>query len=966
MAAFIFFYYAHEACFAMTFAERIPVSLVILLAISKAACGQQTPVSYLQVAPVLKQYCSGCHDGAEPEGDFSTKSWSTLMAGTPDGPVLVAGKLEQSRLWQLLNGQSEPAMPPVEEPQPTAEELALLRQWIEQGALGESADPTSQLHLDVPNLSPAPAKFHFVGAACQVTESAFAIGGLGQVRLMAGGKATPVWTADGLAGKVNSLRPSPSGNWLVVGGGIAGVGGEALLLDAKQGTVVQRFVGHDDTIYCAATSPDGRWLATGSYDRRIHLWDIASGQIVRTLTGHNGAIYDLDFDPSGQLLATASADQTVKIWRVENGERLDTLGQPEGEQRAVRFSPDGQFVCAAGTDKQIRKWQIVSHDQPAINPLLVARYAHEAEIVQLAFVDQQRLLSSSTDKTVKLWDFKQISGLETVANLSDVPVGLCLPGASLDGASVVQIDALRLPLKPTSPQPSRSTAAATAPATETPATETDTATIAELATQRPPSPAVADQTTSSLATQYDECEPNNSPEHALAISPAAVVSGTIAAATDGVADQDLLRFHATPDQTWIIEVNAARTQSPLDSRIDILDTQGEPVLRTRLQATRASYFTFRGKDSTTSDDFRLHKWEDMELDEYLYTNGEVNRLWLYPRGPDSGFKVYPGAGHRYAYYDTTPLAHALGQTTYIVRELATDEVPLPNGLPVFPIFYQNDDDGLARLGKDSRLTFVAPVAGDYFLRIRDARGFGGDDYKYQLTLRPPQPDFQLSLTGTELKLPVQSGREWTVAAQRIDGLEGEISIELSGLPEGVMATNPLIIEAGQNNALGCLYVTAAAIEKLGEQKTFEVNLTATAQTGEQTITRALTEKLKVTIEDMTEVQLRLVTAVDPIVDLEELSIAPGQTITARVVVERNGTESRIELGKEDSGRNLPHGAFVDNIGLSGLLIPEGQTQREFFITAAPKVAPGRRQFHLRSGTAGNPTSRPIWLNVVAQ
>ncbi|MEZ6076210.1 MAG: hypothetical protein R3C56_11235 [Pirellulaceae bacterium] len=52
------------------------------------------------------------------------------------------------------------------------------------------------------------------------------------------------------------------------------------------------------------------------------------------------------------------------------------------------------------------------------------------------------------------------------------------------------------------------------------------------------------------------------------------------------------------------------------------------------------------------------------------------------------------------------------------------------------------------------------------------------------------------------------------------------------------------------------------------------------------------------------------------------------------------------MGKEDSGRNLPHGAFVDNIGLSGLLIPEGQTQREFFITAAPKVAPGRRQFHL--------------------
>ncbi|MEO8270990.1 MAG: hypothetical protein ABI557_14805, partial [Aureliella sp.] len=753
---------------------------------------------------------------------------------------------------------AEPAMPPAEEPQPTAEELKLLREWIEQGAPGESAEPTSTLHLDVPSLTPAPAQFHHVGAACQVSDTTIAIGGLGQVRLMVDGNATPVWTTDGLAGKINSLRLGPAGDWLVVGGGIAGVGGEALLLDLKQGTVVQRFVGHEDAIYCAATSPDGRWLATGSYDRRILLWDVASGQIVRTLTGHNGAIYDLDFDPSGRLLATASADQTVKIWRVDDGERLDTLGQPEGEQRAVRFSPDGQFIFAAGADKQIRKWQIVSREQPAINPLLVARYAHEGDIVQLAFLDPQRLLSSSTDRTVKLWDSEQISGLGTVAILSDVPVGLCLSGASPAGSTVVQLDSQRLPLELTSRNPSQSDVAA--------ASDTFAVEMRAVETERPPTPAVADRPTTDVTTQYSESEPNDSPEQALVISPAAVVTGTIAAKTGGGADQDLIRFHATPGQTWIIEVNAARAQSPLDSRIDILDAQGAPVLRTRLQATRASYFTFRGKDSTTSDDFRLHKWEDMELDEYLYANGEVNRLWLYPRGPDSGFKVYPGTGNRYAYFDTTALAHALGQTTYVVRELAPSEVPLPNGLPVFPILYQNDDDGLANFGKDSRMTFVAPVAADYFLRIRDARGFGGDDFKYQLILRQPQPDFQLSVTGTELKLPVQSGREWSVAAQRIDGLDGKISIELSGLPEGVIATNPLIIEAGQETALGCVYVTSAALEKMGEQKSFELGLTATAQAGERTITKSLPEKLKVSIDETSEVQLRLVTATDSMVD----------------------------------------------------------------------------------------------------
>ena len=65
----------------------------------------------------------------------------------------------------------------------------------------------------------------------------------------------------------------------------------------------------------------------------------------------------------------------------------------------------------------------------------------------------------------------------------------------------------------------------------------------------------------------------------------------------------------------------------------------------------------------------------------------------------------------------------------------------------------------------------------------------------------------------------------------------------------------------------------------------------------------------------------------------EFTVAPGETISARVKVERNGFNGRIQLGSHDAGRNLPHGVYVDNIGLNGLLIVEGQTEREFFITA---------------------------------
>jgi hypothetical protein len=69
------------------------------------------------------------------------------------------------------------------------------------------------------------------------------------------------------------------------------------------------------------------------------------------------------------------------------------------------------------------------------------------------------------------------------------------------------------------------------------------------------------------------------------------------------------------------------------------------------------------------------------------------------------------------------------------------------------------------------------------------------------------------------------------------------------------------------------------------------------------------------------------------------------------------------LGKEDSGRNLPHGVYVDNIGLNGLLILEGETEREFALTAAKWVPEGRRLIFFRATGDGGQASPAVWLNV---
>ena len=84
----------------------------------------------------------------------------------------------------------------------------------------------------------------------------------------------------------------------------------------------------------------------------------------------------------------------------------------------------------------------------------------------------------------------------------------------------------------------------------------------------------------------------------------------------------------------------------------------------------------------------------------------------------------------------TPLSHALGEVCYIVEPHQSEASIVPNGLPVFPIPYENDDDSRRKFGADSRLTFTAPESGEYLVRVRDVRGFSGPDYTYKLKIRP--------------------------------------------------------------------------------------------------------------------------------------------------------------------------------------------------------------------------------------
>ncbi|MDF1755778.1 MAG: hypothetical protein P1U89_23515 [Verrucomicrobiales bacterium] len=884
------------------------------------------------VAPILRDYCGGCHNEADYDGDFSIETFRSLMeGGESEEPIITPGDLSKSFLASTILKRTRPAMPPKKEPQLSQDQIKILTTWIKQGARGPAPEEDHSIlaTLNVPEIKPSAKNAKPVTAAEYAPDgTTLAVGRYGEVQI--GDLKIPV------EGKVNQLHFSRDGKKIIIASGITGLKGIATIHDAVSGKERLRIGDgyHRDILYDAEISPDGKLIATTGYDRTIQLWNAGTGDFIRKIEGHNGAIFDIAFSPDSSLIASASADETGKVWRVSDGERLDTLNQPEGEQFRITFTPDGQHIIAAGGDKKIRMWRLVSKTKAKINPVLHARFAHEEAINELTISpDGKWLASASADQSIKLWSLPDLYQVEMIGGQEDFVSALAfnrqnqLIAGRMDGRIVPCTFQNRTLYSPKSGGKK-----------------------------------ITPQITSSPSPSSPPKNYSESDAEVLPVEWPAEITGVISDETDS----DDYLFSAKKGETIVLEINAARSKSLLDSKIEVLTASGDKIERVVLQAVRDSWFTFRGKNSDTSDDFRVHNWEEMELNEYLYANGEVVKLWHYPRGPDSGFKVYPGFGNRTTYFDTTPLSHPLGGPCYIVAAHPAGTEPSPNGLPVYRLFWENDDDGERILGSDSKLTFTAPEDGSYRVRVSDVRGFGGENYTYQLSIRPSRPDFSVRDNGAKLKISPGSGEEIEFTLKPVDGFSQPVQISLRNLPEGLTAT-PVTIEASQRRA----YMAIRSAENFTlppPEALKKIEAVATAEIGGKPVTKtaktlgqlSLTKPAKLEVEIHPDGESGSV-GKDGIL---EITVHAGETVSALVKVERNGYDGIVNFGKDDSGRNLPHGVYVDNIGLSGLMIPPGKTEQRFWITAAKWVPGTERLFHLRAREDGGHTTKPVRIKVV--
>ena len=121
---------------------------------------------------------------------------------------------------------------------------------------------------------------------------------------------------------------------------------------------IKRLTGHQQAVNHLAFSPDSRFFASASFDKKIKLWNGRSGDFVTTMTGHVGAVYQVAWSSDARFLVSASKDSTAKLWEVPSGKKAkETLPGHADEVYALDWSPNGASVATGSKDRTIKIWK---------------------------------------------------------------------------------------------------------------------------------------------------------------------------------------------------------------------------------------------------------------------------------------------------------------------------------------------------------------------------------------------------------------------------------------------------------------------------------------------------------------------------------------------------------------------------------------------------------------------------------
>ena len=228
-----------------------------------------------------------------------------------------------------------------------------------------------------------------------------------------------------------SLVFTPDGGHL-----LAGAGDKILMLETTSGRTTHKLAGHESAIMAIAVNAKNTFAVSGSRDADVRLWNLATGKQAIVLGGHEKGAPVVTFAAQGEVILTGSGKGKVSVWNATDGKLICSFSKHKGGISAVAAVPGSKLVLSASSSKRDRSEIRVWNRENCIT--VGTLKGHRGPVYALAFSpDGSLALSGSRDKTIKVWDAKDMRLRQTLGLIDGHASSIRAVALTPDGKHVI-------------------------------------------------------------------------------------------------------------------------------------------------------------------------------------------------------------------------------------------------------------------------------------------------------------------------------------------------------------------------------------------------------------------------------------------------------------------------------------------------------------------------------------------------